>query len=102
MICLFGFTTNIVSAFDNCWIQLIAFYLTQRIFNAIYFLWIGYLIPMIRGFMVLHILYILIPATLWIGSIQVDYPYRFAIIWVAIFLGEFIMVLWRCQTFTDC
>lgn len=77
-----------MSAFDNCWIQLIAFYLAQRIFNAIYFAWIGYVIPMVRGFMYMHILCIVVPAALWIASIQVEYPLRFAVIWVAIILGK--------------
>ena len=43
---------------------------------------------MVRGFMTMHIVCVLVPAVLWIASIQVDYPDRFAIIWVAIFLGK--------------
>ena len=89
MICLFGFTLNIVQAFDTTWIQLISFYLAQRMFNAVYYAWIGYLLPMVRGYMFMHILCILIPASLWIASIQVEYPKRLALIWVAIFLGSY-------------
>ena len=88
MICLFGFTLNIVQAFETSWIQLVAFYLAQRIFEALYFAWIGYLVPMVRGYMYMHIVCILVPAALWIASIHVDLPDRFAIIWVAIALGE--------------
>ena len=91
MICLFGFTLNIVSAFETCWIQLIAFYLAQRMFNAVYYVWIGYLIPMVRGFMYMHIICILLPAALWIASIHIDYPNRFIVIWAAIAFGEFVM-----------
>ena len=43
---------------------------------------------MVRGYMVMHIVTILVPAALWIASIQLEYPHRLAIIWVAIWLGK--------------
>lgn len=84
MICLFGFTLNMVQAFENTWITLIAFYLTSRLFNAVHYLWIGWLLPMVRGYMIINALMIAIPWVVWIGSIQVEYPNRLALIWVAI------------------
>lgn len=89
MICLFGFTLNIVQAFDNTWIQLVAFYLTSRLFNAVHYLWIGWLIPMVRGYMIINATLIAIPSALWIASIQLDYPDRLSIVWIAIFLDLF-------------
>lgn len=53
MICLFGYTLNIVQAFDTTYIQLIAFYLAQRLSQILHYLWISYLIPMVQCHMVL-------------------------------------------------
>ena len=89
MICLFGYTLNIVQAFETTWIQLIAFYLTARLFNAAYFAWISYILPMIRGHMILNTILILIPSALWIASIQLEYPARLALVWPAITLDLF-------------
>ena len=88
MICLFGFVLNIVSAFETSWTELVAFYLAQRMFLALYYAWIGYLLPMVRGYMYIHIICILIPAALWIASIYIELPDRFTIIWIAIVLGK--------------
>ena len=88
MICLFGFTLNIVQAFETSYTQLLSFYLAQRMFNALYFCWIGYLLPMIKGYMYMHIVCILVPAGIWIASIHVGYPQRLALIWVALILGK--------------
>ena len=89
MICLFGFTLNIVQAFENTWVTLIAFYLTQRLFNAVHYLWIGWLLPMVRGYMVINAVLIAVPSAIWVASIQVEYPNRLALIWVAILLDLF-------------
>ena len=89
MACLFGFTTNIESAFVSTYTELIAFYLANRLFQAIYFIWLSYLIPMIRGMLLLTVVTILIPAGLWIASIHVDEPDRWAIVWIAIAVDLF-------------
>jgi len=89
MISLFGYTLNIAQAFENTWIQLIAFFLAQRFFNEVYYIWIGYLIPMLRGYMLLNFICVLIPAALWISSIQLSYPLRSALIWPALILDFF-------------
>ena len=96
MICLFGFTLNIVQAFEDTWITMIAFYLTQRLFNAVHYLWIGWLLPMVRGYMVINALMIAIPSALWIASIHVENPNRLALVWVAICWDLFgvLVVVW--------
>ncbi|MCJ1280498.1 hypothetical protein MMC21_008327 [Puttea exsequens] len=86
MVCLFGFTLNIVQAFETTYIQLIAFYLAQRFLFILHFIFISYIIPMIQGHMILMAIMTAIPAALWIASIQVEYPDRLALIWPAIFL----------------
>ncbi len=89
MICLFGFTLNISQAFDSTWIQMIAFYLTSRLFNAVHYLWIAWLIPMVRGYMIVNATMVAIPCALWIASIQLEYPDRLSLIWVAIVVDIF-------------
>ena len=63
--------------------------LAQRLFHGVHFLWIGYLLPMVRGYMIINATCIAIPAVVWIASVQVEYPDRLSIIWIAIFLGRF-------------
>jgi len=96
MICLFGFTLNIAQAFESTWIQMIAFYLASRLFNAVHYLWIGWLIPMVRGYMIINATMVAIPCALWITSIQVEYPDRLALIWVAIVFDLFgvLCIVW--------
>lgn len=84
MVCLCGYTFNITSAFDSTWTMLIAFYLTQRLFAAVYFVHISYLIPMIRGTMLAHTIVVLIGSALWIASCSVEYPRRLGLILSAI------------------
>lgn len=112
MICLFGYTLNIVQAFEDTWIMLIAFYvspfiqlpricrirfrtivlltclqLTQRMFNGAYYLWICYVLPQVAGYMMLHVIAVAVPVALWIATIQLEYPSRLGLVWVAIALG---------------
>ena len=42
---------------------------------------------MVRGYMIINATCIAIPAAIWIASIQVEYPDRLALIWIAIVLG---------------
>ncbi|KAL8841050.1 MAG: hypothetical protein Q9170_001075 [Blastenia crenularia] len=86
MACLFGFTLNIVEAFETTYTMMIAFYLAQRVFQALYLLFTAYLIPMVRGFMVSQVAFSLVGSAIWVASIHVDYPYRLVPIWIAIFL----------------
>lgn len=132
LICLFGYTVNIVYAFETTWTHLIAFFvgfisplgipsipfsrcqsehegilanpkqLAQRLFTATYYVWIAYLLPMVRPYMIAQTLLIVVPSALWISSIHVDYPNRLGLIWVAICLGINLMkdsVQWLPGTF---
>ena len=50
---------------------------------------------MVRGYMIINATCIFVPAALWVASIQVPYPDRLALIWVAVMLGQYSMfVLW--------
>ena len=66
--------------------------LAQRLFSGVSYLWMAYLIPMVRGYMVANAIIIAIPSVLWVASIHVDYPKRLAIIWIAIALDLFAAV----------
>ena len=99
MVCLCGYTFNMTSAFDSTWTMLVSFYLTQRLFAALYFVSISYLIPMIRGTMFVHTAMVLIGSALWIASCSVEYPARLGLIWTGIafdlFSQVWIVVLMR-------
>ena len=43
---------------------------------------------MVRGYMIMNVVAIIVPSAIWIASIQVEYPKRIALIWIAIFIGE--------------
>ncbi|KAI9803543.1 MAG: hypothetical protein M1825_001886 [Sarcosagium campestre] len=95
MACLFGLTTNIVEAFEETYSQLVAFYLTVRLFGAAYFSLLCFQLPMIRATLIGNIIVTLISSALWIGSIYVAYPRQLVLIWIAIvidILGASLMV----------
>ncbi|KAI9670122.1 MAG: hypothetical protein M1817_004459 [Caeruleum heppii] len=89
MACLFGLTTNIVDAPKHTYAQMIAFYLAARLFEAVYFVWISFIIPMMRAAILGNALAIVVPSALWIASIHVEEPQRQALIWIAIVLDLF-------------
>ncbi|KAG7004680.1 hypothetical protein G7Y79_00024g056300 [Physcia stellaris] len=89
MICLFGYTLNIVEAFESTWTMLVAFYLAQRLFNCIYYLQVGYLLPIVRGTMIFAAVSIIVPSALWIGSVHLEYPQRLPLVWIAIVIDLF-------------
>ncbi|KAL8694735.1 MAG: hypothetical protein Q9218_000661 [Villophora microphyllina] len=62
---------------------------------AAYLLWVSYLIPMIRGFMIFQVIIALVGCAMWIASIHVDYPARLAVLLLAHvdIIGGGIMVL---------
>ncbi|MCJ1321518.1 hypothetical protein MMC15_006863 [Xylographa vitiligo] len=84
LVCLTGYTTNITDAFGSTYTAMIAFYLSERLFQAAYFLWTARLLPMIRGMLIGSVILILVPSALWIGSTRADDSTRLALIWVAI------------------
>ncbi|KAF2755241.1 hypothetical protein EJ05DRAFT_442447 [Pseudovirgaria hyperparasitica] len=84
--CLLGFTTNMNASLEHTYTPLVAFYLAERLFVASYYAWNAYLIPMVRVAMYGFAVVTALPAALWIGSIHVHVPERYALIWIAIVL----------------
>ncbi|KAM3451684.1 hypothetical protein MY3296_005096 [Beauveria thailandica] len=89
--CLLGFTTNMISSFNedaahNTYVQLVAFYLATRYAMAVHFFIYYFLLPMVRGFMLASGVQVAVPTALWIGSIYVDMPKRLILVWIAIAL----------------
>ena len=84
MVCLTGYTTNITNAHGSTYTQLVAFYLTSRLFNASYYLSIAYMLPMVRGTMIAQTIIAIIPASVWMASIHIELPTRLGLIWAAI------------------
>jgi len=92
-----------LDAFKSTYSQLVAFYLTARLFLGSYCLTLSFLVPMVRGMMVVQAIITLIPGALWIASIHVAMPDRLALIWIAIFLdlclSIFVLLLIRWAKF---
>ena len=78
-----------LEAFGETYAQLVAFYLAARLFVGAYYGWVAYVLPMVRAMMISQLIVILIPSVIWIGSIYVDVPQRFVMIWVSLFLDLF-------------
>ncbi|TVY33559.1 hypothetical protein LOCC1_G007531, partial [Lachnellula occidentalis] len=88
MACLLGLTTNMLDFFNHTYSQLVSFYLAARLFMASYYLFLSFVIPMVRGMMYLNVLMTVIPSTLWIASIHISMPLRLAPIWIALVLDS--------------
>jgi low temperature requirement protein LtrA len=84
--CLFGYTTNIVEAFDHTYATLIGFYLAARLYMTAYLVLVAWLVPMVRSVMLYYAAIAIINAALWIASIHVSYPNQLAVIFCALFL----------------
>jgi hypothetical protein len=87
--CLFGFTTNIAYAFESTYTSMIAFYIAQRLFAAMWYGGTGYFLPNIRGTMVSMALLVAISSAIWIASIHVAWPNQLALIWIAVVIDTF-------------
>jgi low temperature requirement protein LtrA len=87
--CLLGMTINITGGWDSTYTALIAFYIASRWFSSLLFLWMAWLIPMVRSAMIGSAIVTFLPGVLWIGSIHVPQPARQALIWTAIPLDIF-------------
>lgn len=103
VVCLLGFTTNIEYAFETTYTPMIAFYLAQRLFAGVYYLWVAYLVPIVSGTMVCHSLLVACSAVLWIGSIHVEYPTQLALIFLALLVDVFgsILIVWVMKVCQD-
>ena len=102
LVFLFGYTTNIFYAFDTTYTSLIAFYLAARLFEALYFFWVAYLVPTITGTMLFNALVICLSAGIWIASIHVSYPNQLALIFIAIPIDLFgnLIIFWVMRVAT--
>lgn len=93
LVCLVGFTTNLEYGFETTYTSMIAFFLAQRLFLAVYCLWVAYLVPTVSGTMVYNALVAVIASAFWIGSIHVEYPNQLALVFIAIVIDLFGSVL---------
>ncbi|KAJ9610550.1 hypothetical protein H2200_005327 [Cladophialophora chaetospira] len=92
LILLFAYTTNIAYAFEDkhpggefdTYYPMMSFYLAERFYGAFYFLWLSYVVPLIRGTLLYTTFIILLAIVFWLASIHVDYPGQLGFIWVAI------------------
>ena len=87
--CLLGMTINIMGGWDLTYTALIAFYTASRWFSSLLFLWMAWLIPMVRPAMIGSAVVTFLPGALWIGSTHLPQPTRQALIWTAIPLDIF-------------
>lgn len=65
--CLLSFTVNIANAFESTYTAMIASYLTERMFQGLYFFWAGALVSTVRGVMVGQGILIFITCPVWIA-----------------------------------
>ncbi|OAG40414.1 hypothetical protein AYO21_05314 [Fonsecaea monophora] len=92
LILLFAYTTNISYAFEerhpggefDTYIPMMSFYLAERFYGALYFTWLSYVVPLVRGTLLYTSIIILLAIVFWISSIHVDYPGQLGLIWIAI------------------
>lgn len=82
---LLGLTVNMLDAFHESYMMLVAFYTASRVFMSLVLLSTAFTVPMVRGMMICQTMVAILPLGLWIGSIHVEIPQRFALIWIAIF-----------------
>lgn len=77
----------------------IGFFIAQRLFVGLWYIWVAVLVPMINGTMVLNAIMIVISSAIWIASIHVSWPNQLALIFIAIFIdlfgGSIIIIVMR-------
>lgn len=87
--CLLGFTVNIANAFESTYTAMIAFYLAQRMFQGLYFIWVAKLVPTVRGVMVGQGILIFVTCPIWIASVHTAYPSQLGLVFLALLLDIF-------------
>jgi low temperature requirement protein LtrA len=98
LVMLLGVTTNMADSWEVTYPPMIGFYIAARWYSALYYLFTGYMIPMVRNSMIATSVINFIPGLLWIGSIHTHEPNRQALIWIALFIdifGPVILVLFE-------
>jgi low temperature requirement protein LtrA len=89
LVCLLGFTVNIANAFESTYTPMVAFYLAERMFQGFYFIWVAWLVPTIRGVMIVQGSLIFITCPIWIASVHTPYPRQLVPIFIALLLDVF-------------
>jgi len=85
LVCLVGLTTNMTASWEDTYVPLISFYIAGRWFISLYYIWMAYLIPIVRASMLLTAPTNWLPDFLWIGSIYIPNPWtRQSFKWPAI------------------
>lgn len=87
--CLLGFTINIGGSWDVTWTALVSFYLAPRWMGSLYFLWMAYLIPMVRMAMISTAIVNFVPGIFYIASVHVPNWGRQGLLWPALVLDIF-------------
>ena len=105
---LFGYTTNIAYAFehnstadeDQTYIPMMSFYLLERFYGALYFAWLSYVVPTVRGTCISSSAISTIGGLFWIASSQFNYPARLPFIWIAILIDLFggLFAMWLAKS----
>ena len=92
LILLFGYTTNISYAFEDnhpgglydTYYPMMSLYLAERFYGVMYFTWLSYVVPLVRGALLFSACIILLAIVFWLSSIHVNYPGQLPLIWIAI------------------
>jgi hypothetical protein len=85
-----------LDALHETYTMLVAFFLAARFFMGFYYLVLSYTVPMVRGMMIVQAMLTFIPGVLWIASVHIEKPNRYAAIWIAIIIdlcGAMVVVL---------
>ena len=85
--CLIGYCTNMASAFEGTYLEMITFFLIARGFVAALFLIMACMIKAVRQVLISNAVMIIAPSIIWIGSLFLEEPQQYALIWIAIFIG---------------
>lgn len=75
-----------LEAFHESYTMLVGFYLAARLYMASFLFILAFTAPMVRGMMFAQVVINILPLTLWIGSVYLEIPRRFGMIWAAIFM----------------
>lgn len=85
-------TTNTLQTFNehyDTYSQLVGFFLAARLFQGLHHLYIGYMLPLVKGMMISQTILTLAAAALWIGSIHVEMPARLGLTFTALAIDLF-------------
>lgn len=87
--CLYGFNSNVEYFFSYTYTAGISFYLTQRLLLVTVYSVFSYVIPMIRGALLMHVLVGVLASVMYIISIHVEYPNSLAPLFLGLSIDYF-------------